>query len=187
MPAKVNEAAGPPPDKRFAPRDLRAIGEAAEAMTGRDLVVVCNAQKKLEVKERSDAKPDTVIVRLYTEPDVADRPKPNSVLFTPSKGSAAQEIVETLDAVFWSEAAFKKFLLSYYHSMRLLTPQAMATLQRAYANPHVIAFGHDPKSVPTVHRDADAILENLHAFTIKGPTSASGGEWLKVTDPQVSA
>jgi hypothetical protein len=170
----------------FTPRDLRIAGEAAEAMTG-NLAVVCNAKKQLEVRVHSSTETDPVLVLLKAAPDVPDRPKPSSIMFSAAPGSGAQELVAKFDALFWSEAAFKKFLFSYYHGMRLLTVDGMRRLQRAYESPHSVAFAHDPKSVPTTLKDDDAILGGLYVFKTAGMDLASGGTWVSVADPQFSA
>ena len=83
------------------------------------------------------------------------------------------------DALFWSGAAFEKFLLTYYGSLRLLSAGGMARLNAAINDPKVLAFGHTPKSEPVDIEDPDELLMHLHAFQAR-PGIEGGGEWVPI-------
>lgn len=163
--------------------DLRVLAEAAVGRGGPLYAVRIDG--KLSLEEAADGL--EVLFEVSSPPDIDGRDQPASIEIETTKGT--QQVLETFDALFWSEAAFKKFIFTYYLSLRLLDKEGRKKLQAAYDDKKVVAFGHTPKSeiIPDFSSEqegsGDSLLSDLYAFkTDLTSNDGSNGVWIRVSE-----
>ena len=126
---------------------LRYLAEKADGIRG-ELVLVADANGKLDVVRPSDVNGCTVLANLNTEREgpgvpgtarIQLRGENNQVLGGPGTD------IDKADAVFVTQSAVEKFLLPYY--MRFKSPREVAEIERkAFEDENVDAIIHFPWS-----------------------------------------
>jgi hypothetical protein len=153
--------------------ELRALAEEADGNRGKNLKLVASNTpgRPARFVPESDSG-DAVMIVVKTD-DVEPKkaklevvlPKvvfvdPEGRVVKPIKSGATGEednYFEAFDALFWSAPAVDKFLVRYYASFMELD-HIKSDIQKAFANPNVLAIAHLPKSEP-----ADGTGKTRHA------------------------
>ena len=168
----------PPPDHTVTDRQLRVAAEEAAGQSG-TLYLLRDDKGGLVLSE----KPPTAgnaIFKVTRDKELPPREGKVKVSFQAPDMKDPKPVEGIYDALFWSGAAFEKFLLTYYGSLRLLSADRMARLNAAINDPKVLALAHTPKSEPVDIDDPDALLMHLHAFQAR-PGIDGGGQWVPIT------
>jgi hypothetical protein len=167
--------ASEPSSRTLTARQLRVLAEKAEGWRGKGPLVLIETNDGHEVTSEAALKdrriPPNIVARVEATEDVPGRARPARIDFYATKTSDARPLVDEFDALFWSEAAVQKFLFPYYHSLRLLTPEAMQTLEKSYWDGKAIAFGHKIDSrtlamdtLPTGKEKEDLLPDDVYVF-----------------------
>jgi hypothetical protein len=164
-----------PSSRTLTARQLRVLAEKAEGWRGKGPLVVIETTDGHEVITEEDLRkrrsPANIVARVVASEDVPERERPARIDFYATADSAVEPLVDGFDALFWSEAAVQKFLFPYYHSLRLLTPQAMEQLERSYRDKKSIAFAHKidsrtltMRTLPTDEKKAGLLPDDVYVF-----------------------
>lgn len=163
-------------------RDLSCFTEAAHGAMGEELAIVSTAAGDKRLIRFADMKSGhTLLLRVFTSPEVPKRMKPAAITFEPTDSGPKVNVAKDFDACFWSESAVEKFLFPYYEAHRLLTRQEMEQLRTRYKSENAIAILHMPPSRSLVAETDGSIgvtadpAESYQVLTV-GPQMADSKE-----------
>ncbi len=173
--------------------ELRKLAESAHGERVRVLDLVARDGALALVHQAAAGEP--VLCRVATAPSrAADRSLPpafSSIQVT-RPGAEPDEVIDTYDALFWTESSIEKFFFPYY--VGVLSPEDFAALWASYYTPQaeqerIVGFGHIPWTRyvgftgdgATVAVNAAGALERVQVLSTRGDghvTERPLGSWL---------
>ena len=132
--------------RQMTANDLRRLAEAVDGVRDETAYVVWGNTGPEVRTQRPDS--DEVIFECMTRNAEPGRARISAITLHPpvmaSDGTPLTDFARRFDAMFWSEAAFEKFMLPYY--VRFSSREQIDRMRRAFNQKHVAAAVHMPET-----------------------------------------
>lgn len=124
--------------------DLRMLAETADGLQDDDVVLAWSSEKsQWEIIKRADhveSQGGSPAIPIRAVPTPGAPPEPDDVGVKLTTGSQLQSLREDGDAIFWTNAAMRKFVLPYY--ARLMKPDKLVELYENLLDGRTMAAVH---------------------------------------------